>query len=253
MLKAYCFIGDRQAAVRRRDDSRLVLDLDDVGMLNFILSDEYEADVSFALKAFGARGSVIIDVGANLGIHTVALLRALERDCTIHAFEPNPHVFGLLRKNVILNGGGDCVRTHQAAAWHETGTGRFSFRREQHRVGAVAVEGGMNYGDVEHEVRLVRIDDLMKANPATVSVIKIDVEGREPFVIEGARKTIAASRCAVVHEYHPEVIESVYGVARYRALVADLGYRTFAIDVRRKEIVPIGDLPDGHSNIVIAP
>lgn len=253
MLKGYYFIGARQALVHRRDDSRFVVDLEDTGVLNFVATDEYEPDVAFAIRRLARPGSVVVDIGANLGIHAVGVYRALERDCTVHALEPNPAIFELLKKNVRLNGGGGRIHPHRAAAWHEAGKGRFTFERAQHRVGAVVVDGAVNYGKVEREVTLVRVDDILGESRSSVSVMKIDVEGREPFVLEGALETIAASRCAVVHEYHARVIESVYGVDRYRALVAGLGYRTFAIDAARQALTPIEALPEGHANIVIAP
>lgn len=247
----YYYIGQRQAIYVRNDGTRLVLDLRDVGILNFLTSDVYEPDVTGAITNILSPGGTFIDVGANLGIHSLHAWRRVAPSGTVIAIEANSELFFNLRRNIALNGAAGVVRPINAAAWSSDGELKFSFETEQHRVGAVVLDGSINYGVTNTSVKAVQIDTII-TDSRNIQAIKIDVEGREPFVIEGAQKTIQTSRCTVIAEYHEEVIESTYGSKKFKDLVFDLKLTPHMIE-RDGSFIRLEDWPKTHANLALIP
>jgi len=129
-----------------------------------------------------------LEVGANIGVHTIPLARCVGPGGRVVAFEPQRIVFQMLCANVALNALANVV-THQAAVGRETGTVM---------VPAVDYLQPGNFGGVSlgaggsgETVRVVTIDSL---ELSACHFIKIDVEGMERDVIEGAADTIRRFR-----------------------------------------------------------
>jgi FkbM family methyltransferase len=146
--------------------------------------DFYEAEILDYLAARHPSQRVIVDAGANVGNHTAYFARFLEHD-RIHAFEPMPANYALLRANV---GGCPSVRTYQVALSDIPRTLRM--QPNPGNMGACLVSE-----DGEVEVGAITLDTLDLRN---VTLLKIDVENHEAAVIRGAAETIA--RC------HPLVL-----------------------------------------------
>jgi FkbM family methyltransferase len=153
------------------------------------------------LAAAPARG-LFIDVGANLGWHAVhaAQYRAIE---TVVAFEPDPFNTWLLDRNLSVNKIDNVVVSACAVGAHR-GLIRL-YRYCSTNFGRHNLLTDYGYGS-----RLVPVMDLDSAldmlglGDRRVLVLKIDVEGYEPAVIEGATRTLARTD-AVVLEYSPDL------------------------------------------------
>ena len=133
-------------------------------------------------------GDVVLDVGANLGTHTVAFAKHVGNSGFVIAFEPQRLTYQLLCANVALNALTN-VRCHLAVASDEAGTALIPTLDPAiaQNFGALAAEGHQK----GERVPAMRVDDLQLGR---CSLIKIDVEGAEQRVLAGARKTIAGSR-----------------------------------------------------------
>lgn len=131
----------------------------------------------FARCAGGA--ATILDVGANMGYITLLLARASPSG-TVHAFEPHPRTAASLSANVDRNAVTN-VRVHRLAVGSEDGTVSFT----DHGVPASNRIGG---GPGSLEVPATRLDRFAADNGiGTIDFLKIDVEGAELDVLEGAR------------------------------------------------------------------
>jgi len=131
---------------------------------------------------------MVVEVGANIGAHTVSLARMVGPQGLLVAFEPQRVIFQLLCANVALNSLFN-VRTYQAAAGRAAGTlmvPPLDYAAENNFGGVSLGQAAMG-----EEVAVILLDSLTL--PA-VHVLKIDVEGIEAEVLAGARQLIARHR-----------------------------------------------------------
>lgn len=161
-----------------------------------------------------------VDVGANFGCWTLALAKHAH---AVVAIEPQACCRDLLVKSLVLNSIRN-VKMIYAAAGSEAGT---------ISIPSLDIDQASNFGGVSvavphHEqpsaplcdVAMVRLDDVLRGEP--VSFIKIDVEGYEANVIDGARATI--ERCKPV--LFIEMDHALTDAVALRETIEAMGYAT---------------------------
>ncbi len=183
--------------------------------------DEYgewaEAEIAFLLRLIGP-GDVVLDVGANVGTHTVAFAKHVGASGKVYAFEPQPMIFSLLRANVGRNGlaNVECVNAGVADARGEMLVPALDYG-ERFNFGAVALRplepGAPARGA---KVPVLPLDECAAGRPA---LIKLDVEGMEPRVLRGGRRTLSTARPIVYVECN--AIEPGWAAVQ---LMRELGY-----------------------------
>lgn len=153
-------------------------------------------------------GDVVVEVGANIGTHTVPIARRLGPRGRLVAFEAQPVVAELLEANLALNDIG-WVEVLLAAAGSAAGAIPMPVvdYRQVRNAGGVTLVGARSDGVVE----MRRVDDL----DLTPALIKIDVEGMELDVLRGAASTIAAGRPLIYVENNPTPAEDSIAVIEW--------------------------------------
>ena len=141
----------------------------------------YELDVLMKCRELYLPGTTIIDVGANIGNHTVFFAAIL--DAPVHAFEPYPPNYDLLALNVAANNLEDRVVLHSCALGADCGTGSVRLGHAEN-FGTARVSFGAGEVDVKS------LDSV--AIPGPVGILKVDVEGAEIPVLLGAKELIGA-------------------------------------------------------------
>jgi FkbM family methyltransferase len=132
-------------------------------------------------------GDLCLDCGANLGYHTVDMARLTGPQGRVVAFEPLRLIYQQLSGNCFLNDLRNVV-TLNTAIGHENGV----VQMDAVNVDAAGVNiGGTKVGQGGDTAQIVKLDGL---NFKNVAFMKIDVQGCEVRLLEGAEKTIAASR-----------------------------------------------------------
>lgn len=170
------------------------VDLRDRGLTkSLFFAGAYEPTFQKLAGAMDLRGRICIDVGANIGVHTLPLASLVGPAGRVFAFEPDNLNFALLKKNLAENGIMN-VEAIQAAAGAAAGTGslkRSDWNYGDHRLRSVR--------DGKGEIRIVPLDDVLETVAAgSVKFIKIDVQGYEAAVLRGARYTLARNPGAIV-------------------------------------------------------
>jgi FkbM family methyltransferase len=162
------------------------------------VSEEYERDVWRALMAELSSGDTFVDVGAFIGLYTIAVGLRLRGSGRVVAFEPDSHNFSLLQKHVRLNGLEDQVDLQQAAVSNQDGRGCF--------LADGSPKARLISLDREH-TRTVEVITLDRAfSGRRIDILKIDVEGYEEMVLRGADSLLHAPALrprAVFIEVHP--------------------------------------------------
>lgn len=133
-------------------------------------------------------GGLVVEVGANIGAHTIHLSGLVGAEGEVHAFEPQRIVFQALCANLALN---QCANVHarQAAVGDETGTCTVPVIDPTTRTnfGGVSLRG-VNFGEL---VPLLTLDSL---DLPACHLLKVDVEGAEVEVLKGAEQLLATYR-----------------------------------------------------------
>jgi FkbM family methyltransferase len=156
-----------------------------------------------------------IDVGANKGTYTYALARLAKH---VWAFEPNPKMFKILKRGVASNVTAAMVALSDRSGEAELRVprmGKGGFSNQGGSLSATKIE--TNYRTVTVEAR--RLDDLKLPD---IGFMKIDVEGFEAEVLEGARDIIRTSRPIMIVELEERYSKVPIEVALQRVL--DFGY-----------------------------
>ena len=158
----------------------------------------FEPEVSLALRQCIQPGSVVLVIGANVGYFTAHMSQLVGSAGLVHAFEPEPRNFSLLSSNVAANHLQNVVLHHMALGDREdTGVLHISdFSGGMHRL-----YPSNCCGNATVEVPIRRLDSMF--SPGQISVIKIDVEGFEPFVLSGAQNLLDGQDVKIISEYCP--------------------------------------------------
>ena len=152
-------------------------------------SGDLERGTRHLIQRFLAPGTVFVDVGANVGIHTLAAVQAMQREGRIFAFEPFGPVCKLLERTLWMNHCSEMTVLHQLAA---------SNRKSQQTLFLGATSGHHSLypldpvGAKAREQVLVETVTLDGTLPPDLKVdlLKIDAEGAELEIVEGARDVI---------------------------------------------------------------
>jgi len=148
---------------------------------------QLELDV---LLRFVRAGDTVVDVGANLGTHTVAFARAAGAAGRVIAFEPQARVFDLLERNVRSNGY-DNVALYRLALGAEHSVRHVPALDYAAHVNVGAVSLLTRADGASCAVDMVSLDSFALD---AVRLIKIDVEGMECDVLRGAAQTLQRCR-----------------------------------------------------------
>lgn len=136
--------------------------------------------------------TIILDIGANCGAFTLPLAHQAKmkgfNNVKIIAFEPNPFIFKQLKKNLALNPGlEEVVELQPIGLGDEEGEFGIVFDPSNSGNGKIVSETYQH----ESKVYITRLDSFVQQHKLTkIHFIKIDVEGFEPLVLNGAFQLI---------------------------------------------------------------
>jgi FkbM family methyltransferase len=155
-----------------------------------IYGEHGEIESAF-LQSLVKEGDNVIEVGANIGAHTISLAKAVGRQGRIFAFEPQRACYALLQAQIALNQLGNIH------AFNE-GVGRFRGQlwipmidyAQSGNFGGVAISNEKTSG--AEAVDVITLDE--KLGDTSCALLKIDVEGMEEEVIQGGLNLIKGQR-----------------------------------------------------------
>jgi len=163
----------------------------------------------------------VVEVGANIGSHTLAMAR-LASEGRVHAFEPQPYVFSLLQKNILDNGLKNITLWNVAVG---SEVGRVSMPYLSANIYSPINFGAISIHTVASRrvgVPLLKIDGIQGIQK--IDFLKIDVEGFEPQVLEGAISVIQKFRPIVFIESQSGEGDNTVAINRF---FGSLGYTTW--------------------------
>jgi FkbM family methyltransferase len=188
---------------------------------NTLYGDEIKI-IKFLIKNF-KENDIFYDVGANYGFYT-CLAQEFIINGEIHAFEPNPKIFRLLKensrldifKNTFLNG---------IALSDKTGEAEFYDREVSRHSGGSSLIKHQHFKKYKViKVKTTTLDEYI-LNHKLPTIMKIDVEGGESLVLKGALKLLKKYNPIIIMEFFPDDLhrEAIN-------ILLNNGYRAFKID-----------------------
>jgi FkbM family methyltransferase len=209
--------------------SRFVVRRGETGISGNLYTGLHEfADMAFVLHAIRPE-DWFFDVGANVGSYT--LLACAAGGGHGMAFEPLPETFRRLCDNLALNRLED--RVHACNIGVGAGPGRILFSAALDTMNHAIAPGESAAGAIE--VPVLALDEAASGRVPTL--MKIDVEGFETPVLQGASATLASTGLkAVIVELNGAGLRYGYDDDALLRQMLDLGFRTYAYDPTSREL-----------------
>ena len=168
----------------------LIVPSQEAGLLAYLLRhglDLVEPGVRVAIQDRLKPGSVAIDIGANVGVHSLTMAAAVGPAGSVICFEPLPHLAATLERTLRVNNFGDRARVEQLALADRQGEA--ILHRARHAPLSSLYPLPASAGVTELTVITSTLDACLPGG-ARVDFIKMDVEGAEPRVWRGMRRVI---------------------------------------------------------------
>jgi FkbM family methyltransferase len=171
-----------------------------------------------------------IDVGANVGLYTYHLSRLARH---VHTFEPNEHYVNIVRNLGLSNVSIEEFALSRSNGKVELRIPRVGDGRED--FGMASLEAAAVSDEQLAQKILIETRTLDSFNFADVGFIKIDVEGHEEGVLDGAMETISHSRPTILAEI--EERHNLGGIWRIAEKLGELGYEaSFFVDGQKTSL-----------------
>jgi FkbM family methyltransferase len=213
------------------------------------VTGEYDCDViDYISGLLNQPGSVVLDIGANIGFYTVPLgLHLRELGGQLYAFEPVKSNFSVLSHNVTLNELSKTVSLHQLALGEYDGSIDLAVETNggAGTGNAVMVTSGTESILAPNSIAPIRpLDDFATERGIdSCAFIKIDIEGGEYGFLSGALEFIEAYRPIIFGEFNPYWLKMQGHIfSDIMDLLRPFGYVAFTLDCG--SLRPIG--PPDH-------
>jgi len=183
------------------------------------------------LAAYLRPGDVYVDVGANVGTHTLAAARCVGPNGRVYSFEPHPSIYKCLVANIALN----------KAQWVRA-----------FNVACADLDGVLGFTDVgaddENEVALSGpqimvparcLDSALPPDEGTVAMLKIDAEGFELRVLAGAKRVLNSTDCVFYESCDAHFARYGYTSRDVIAFLDGSGFGVYSYSAKSREVAPI--------------
>jgi FkbM family methyltransferase len=188
----------------------------------------YNSAILEFMEILSVPNCIVLDIGANIGAYTIPLAKA-HPEIEVHAYEPNPSALERFQKNMNINGVKNVVLKEVGAGGL---TGELELNAFDKRdLAFSSFLPPLKKGSRKILVKVVRLDDVYQESIKPVCLIKIDTQGYECQILEGAQ--------ALIRRYHPPILleheddlfhqkkDSETTKKNLKALFVDLGYEVF--------------------------
>lgn len=188
----------------------------------------YESEIINVAEHFIEDGDVAIDVGACIGFHTCLLAKLVGEQGIVYAFEPQQKSFDFLTHHVFEANELNNVACLRAIIWNRYEPEMTLWSPPE--IGYSSIHRYLNSYDAE-TVQAHALDDII-AKENHPRFIKIDVEGCELAVLQGARDMLVRGVDCVVVEFNYHLLQMCSKTDfEIREFMASLGYDMFIINI----------------------
>jgi len=248
--------GQSTTVKARRGGILWLLNLEEGIDFSIYLLGGFEPKTLALYRKLVRAGDTVLDIGANVGAHTLPLAQLVSQTGQVIAFEPTTFAITKLRQNLALNAelvarvvpvqamlvaaGGDKLDAEIFSSWPLEQSADL---HDIHKGRLMSTDGAI----------AIPLDEWVKSRNLTrIDFIKIDVDGHEPAVFQGARDTLARFKPTILLEMAPYLFKSqAEAFDAMLTLLADSGYSMR--EVATGKTLPLSSqalnqaIPDGGS------
>jgi FkbM family methyltransferase len=169
------------------------------------------------------------DVGANLGEVALHMARRVHPGGQVHAFEPAPPIFERLRLHVERNRLQAVLHAHPIALSDRTGPCTIAFPsadQDNQGLGSI-VNLGLKSGAARATASATTLDEFVAGRGLTrLDLMKVDIQGGEPALLRGGRRTLTELGPDLLMEISPEDLRAAGSDSRELCrMLEEYGYR----------------------------
>ncbi|RPH96035.1 FkbM family methyltransferase [candidate division KSB1 bacterium] len=207
-LRSSHYLGDHMAITSTIYGHKIFVDTRDISLAPHILVDgKWEMGVTEVFRRLIRGGMTVVDIGANFGWYTLIAASLVGPKGHVIAFEPNPDVHNLLHRSLEVNGYQSYTTLERKGVMEVPKVLTF------HKWARHQASGNFFWGNPSPvhndtteaiQVECTSLDEYFREHPrGRVDVIKIDAEGSEPQIIDGADFTLHVNpRIQLLLEYN---------------------------------------------------
>ncbi|MQR94338.1 FkbM family methyltransferase [Fictibacillus phosphorivorans] len=207
-----------QVELKNENQESFLMNLHLPGFIEEIIQNNgnWEPYMMKTLKKYLNDGGTFLDVGANIGYHALHAA-SLNSNIDCICFEPHPKIFEQLQQNISINSFSN-VSAHQLAVGNSAGHINFHMQnRNTYNRGMSAIDYydgiGTDYTTVQ--VPTTTLDAFLDLETKSkVKLIKIDTQGHEYQVIQGALGLIDISQPVITLEHHNNDTKSIHDISK---------------------------------------
>jgi FkbM family methyltransferase len=215
-FRTFARLVRKRRVVRTIEGMTFELDLSEIIDLGLYLQ-QWEPDVTGAIIRYTRPGMTVLDIGANIGAHTLRFARLAGREGRVIAYEPTGFAYAKLRRNLSLNDMPQVDAVQVALSDEPLPPQEVNFR-------ASWQTDGSRKESSTTRVAFERLDDsLERLGVGRVDLIKIDVDGNEFRLLAGGRRMLERDRPLMLMEaVGPHFDDDARNPYR---MLRELGYR----------------------------
>lgn len=210
---------------------RMQLDVTEYLQAHLYVFGDYELPTIRFLRSVLKPGSVCLDVGAQMGYLSLAMATAADRRTVVHAFEPESNNAARLRENVALNSLNN-ITLHQTAVSTVDGSLKLYLSNDRNAGTHSTVYIESNVSSEFVEIPSVTLESFAREKRfSSIDLIKIDVEGAEIDVINGALTVLKQHKPLVIMELSDHLQQARGQTCmEFKEFMASYGYSAYFIN-----------------------
>lgn len=211
--------------------------LDKIDSLYLSVYNDWDDFATTLLEKEIKKGSIVLDLGANIGFYTLVLARLVGEKGKVYAFEADSTNFEILKKNVEANRYNNIILVNKAVLDKND---KIKFYVDERNTAGNSVYGG---DKTEYkEIEAIKLDDYFNKN-RKIDFVKIDIEGSEFRAMKGMSKLLKENKkIKLMTEFYPKLLNGIGEENNllpvdYLEFLRNLGFELYDINEKSRKLV----------------
>jgi FkbM family methyltransferase len=236
----YNYLNPKKIILIRFKNKKLFVNSNDpVITPSLFLNGTYEPFETKIFMNLIKENDILLDIGANIGYYSIIAASIIKKG-KIYAFEPEPHNYDLLTRNIKINGYNNIIPVQKVVS---NFNGKVKMYIDNKNTGSHSLSQE-NVANLKNylEVNSIKLDDYLEGiNQRKVDIIKMDVQGAESQVIDGLTKTLHHNTSIkIIMEFWPKgLINMEINPIKFLQKIKTLGFKIAVLDEANEKIIKL--------------